>query len=95
MLEKGMNKATKSYIFDTLAEARQMQQYGGTIAVVSKTKFVEIIKEEMQCNPLDIGLDLDYDTPQVQYKEIWDTTAKSFYVLNISDEKTLANGFIY
>ena len=72
-----------------------MQKYGGTIAVVSKTKLVEILEEEMQSNPLDFGLDSDYETPQIQYKEIWDTDAKSFYVLNISDEKTLTNGFRY
>ena len=63
ILEKGTNKANKSYIFNTLEEAQQKQlKYSGTIAVVSKTKLVEILEEEMQCNPLDFGLDLDYDS---------------------------------
>jgi hypothetical protein len=48
MLEKNNNKKTKSFVYDTLEEAKQKQkEYGGKISVVSKSLVVEVK------NPLD------------------------------------------
>jgi thymidine kinase len=87
MLEKNQNKKTKSFIYDTLEEARQKQQeYGGKISVVSKLMTV------LARNPLDEDID---DEDDLIYKEISDPDSPNFYVLNISEEKELVSGFKY
>ena len=88
MMEKGRNRSTKSFIFDTIGEAKQKQiKYGGTISVISKTNIVEIPPDEIKYTSEDDAV--------VQYKEVCDQDEASFYVLNISDEKELVNGFRY
>ena len=55
LLEKGINKAQKSFIFDNPDEALYYQKsYGGTISALRKLE----IKEELVENPLDAGLDM-------------------------------------
>ena len=47
MLEKGTNKAQKSYIFDSLDEAQHYQAlYGGKISILRKQE-LKIIEEEV------------------------------------------------
>ena len=60
---------------------------------LSKTKVVEVLESEIRGNPLDE--DSDDDEVRIQYKEVWEEDAFNFYVLNISDMKTLTNGFRY
>ena len=54
LLEKGTNKAQKSYIFDSLDETRHYQaQYGGRISILRKQELTFIDEED----PLNFGLD--------------------------------------
>ena len=54
LLEKGLNKSQKSFIFDNPDEALYYQKlYGGTLSVLRKLE----VTEELVEDPLDKGLD--------------------------------------
>ena len=86
MLEEGQNKRVKSFVYETIEEAKTYQaQCGGTINYIRK------YREEFQCenNDLDFGLDVEcVDTKHIQ-------EGKEYYVLNVSHTSVLKDGFRY
>ena len=88
LLEKGINKAQRSFIYDTLSEARYYQSlYGGRISILKK---YEDIVEEVE-DPYDFGLDEPNMIKTTKLVE----DEKKYYILNIGDQTDLTNGFRY
>ena len=86
MLEKGINKHQKSYLFDTYADAKHYQiKYGGTINFINQYEE----KESYYINPLDIGIEDIEPTLQTDFLE----TGKVIYILNLSAKASMTNGF--
>jgi len=96
MLEKRINKNQKSKIFDTYEDAKFYQcTYGGDINFI---KQYESATWTAPTNPLDKGLDnTDWWDPDDNtiYKNELIETGHVLYVLNISAECNLNNGFRY
>ncbi len=90
MLEKQVNKNQKSKLFDSYEEALFFQKkYGGTITFIQQYEDVE---GELQANQLDKGLE---DAEMATTKSSKPTGAKRLYILNISAQAELTNGFRY
>ena len=88
LLEKGVNKAQKSTVFDSLEAAQHYQaQYGGSIGILSKSEeVVELRGEDDEDDEYDIG--------QV-FKTTENDVGHKYYILNITDRSDLQNGFRY
>jgi hypothetical protein len=80
LLEKGVNKAEKSTMFDSLETARHYQaQYGGSIRSLRKSEEVkELIDEDFKL----------YATEETD-------VGNKYYILNITDRADLQNGYRY
>ena len=86
LLEKGTNKSQKSYIFESLNEAQHYQaKYGGKISILRKQE-LKIIEEK---DPMDF--DFDNYISSITEADV----DKKYYILNISDQVDLTNGFRY
>ena len=87
MLEKGINKHQRSFLFETREEAQYYQaQYDGQISIIRKYEETEIQKED----PLDAGCE---NPDMICWKEC--NEVDRLYILNISVQKDLTNGFRY
>ena len=86
LLEKGVNKAQKSTVFDSLEAAQHYQaQYGGSIGILGKSEEVlELIDED----------DEDNEDGQV-FKTTETDVGNKYYILNIIDRTDLQNGYRY
>ena len=88
MLEKGINRKQKLFLFFTREECKYYQvQYGGDITVIKQYEE----KATDYTNPLDKGIKEPDVFWSVEYKE----TGIVMYVLNISASVSLTNGFRY
>ena len=89
LLEKGTNKAQKSYIFDSLDETQHYQAlYGGKISILRKQELTFID----EADPLNFGL----DNPQTMITTtVNEDIGNKYYILNICDQVDLTNGFRY
>ena len=82
MMEKGVNRNQKSFIFDSYSEAKFYQiQYGGTINYTRQYEEVPILRSSSQ-GPIVVGK---------EFKE----TDQAIYILNLSATGCLNNGFRY
>lgn len=84
MLEKQINKKVKSKIFDTYEDAKFFQlKYGGEIT------FIKQYEQKSTISPLDVDVkDADSTVEMVP-------TGKCLFILNLSAECSLSNGFRY
>ena len=89
MLEKQINKTVKSKLFDTYEDAKWFQtKYGGTISFM---KQYEEKHEWKYVNPLDKGV-VD---AEMEFSIEWVDTGNALFILNLSAEQDLSNGFRY
>ena len=89
MLEKHINRTPKSKIFDTYTDAKFFQlKYGGTITFI---KQYEETSEWRAANHLDQGVK---STPMIYTNELVET-GRRLFILNLSAEASLTNGFRY
>ena len=89
MLEKQINRTQKSKIFDTYEDAKFFQlKYGGDITFI---KQYEERSEWRTESPLDQGVE---DAPMIYTNEMV-ATGRSLFILNLSAEASLTNGFRY
>ena len=87
LLEKSINKSSKSKIFTDLATARHYQaKYGGEITEIKQYEEMKRISK----NPLDYNVD---DTATVQIESV--PTGEKIYILTQSVSADLHNGFIF
>ena len=86
LLEKGVNKAQKFTVFNSLEAAQHYQaQYGGSIGILGKSEEVlELIDED----------DEDNEDGQV-FKTTETDVGNKYYILNITDRTDLENGYRY
>jgi hypothetical protein len=93
LLEKSYDKKQKSYIFEDLSELKHYQaKFGGNINVLTQYETKEI-HETATHNPLDAGVDDDMPVHSVKYDHT--KIEKEYYVLSVSDQAVLRNGFRY
>ena len=89
MLEKQINRTQKSKIFDTYEDAKFFQlKYGGDITFI---KQYEERSEWRAESPLDEGVE---GAPMIYTNEMV-PTGRSLFILNLSAEASLTNGFRY
>lgn len=82
MLEKSKNTAVKSFVYDTLGEAKKyQQQHGGEINIITKYNSEAYEEED------DVG-DMCTNFRHTQ-------VGKEYYVLNVKDTAFLKDGFRY
>ena len=87
LLEKSINKSSKSKIFTDLATAKHYQaKYGGEITEIKQYEEMKTISK----NPLDYNVD---DTATVQIESV--PTGEKIYILTQSVSADLHNGFIF
>ena len=88
MLEKGINKKQRSFIFSTYEECKYYQaQYGGEISVIRQYEE----KTTSYNSPLDAGI----KDPDIFWSVECVQTGGVLYILNISASASLTNGFRY
>ena len=89
MLEKQVNKTVKSKLFDTYEDAKWFQtKYGGSISFM---KQYEEKHEWKYVNPLDKGV----EDAEMEKSVEWVDTGNALFILNLSAEQDLTNGFRY
>ena len=89
MLEKQLNKKVKSKIFDTYEDAKFFQvKYGGDITFIKQYEQTTTYKE---VSILDKGVEEAEMSWQLQMTP----TGKCLFILNLSAECSLNNGFRY
>ena len=89
LLEKGNNKKVESFLFNTEEEAEYYRSsFGGNLHLLQHLVEEHTLEED----PLNYGLDMDksYITKTTFKKE-----GSPYYVLNVSKQTTLQNGFRY
>ena len=97
LLEKQTNKAKKSIVFSKMVDAFYYQEkYGGDISIITETKW----DGEVNDNDEDCLLEFDDKGNAIEPESDEKECAKivdecKHYVLNISDTKTLLNGYRY
>ena len=97
LLEKQTNKAKKSIVFSKMVDAFYYQEkYGGDISIITETKW----DGEVNDNDDDCLLEFDDKGNAIEPESDEKECAKivdecKHYVLNISDTKTLMNGYKY
>lgn len=93
LLEKGINKTTRSFIFSDLNECKFFQsEYGGKIIAIDKEKTPYHIKREF----VDRGLDYGVETKIISSGQIiHEHSETTVYCLSLSAEKKMTNGFRY
>ena len=97
LLEKQTNKAKKSIVFSKMVDAFYYQEkYGGDISIITETKW----DGEVNDNDDDCLLEFDDKGNAIEPESDEKECAKivdecKHYVLNISDTKTLRNGYKY
>ena len=97
LLEKQTNKAKKSIVFSKMVDAFYYQEkYGGDISIITETKW----DGEVNGNDDDCLLEFDDKGNAIEPESDEKECAKivdecKHYVLNISDTKTLRNGYKY
>ena len=92
LLEKSKSKQQKAFIFDDLSELKHYQSlYGGNLNIINKSE----VKIEESINKLDVDIVDDDGNPEISdaLKDVKDDN--EYYILNISGESTLKNGFRY
>ena len=95
LLEKQTNKAKKSIVFSKMVDAFYYQEkYGGDISIITETKW----DGEVNDNDDDCLLEFDDKGNAIEPESDEKECAKivdecKHYVLNISDTKTLLNGY--
>ena len=88
LLEKGLNKKTKAYLFHDLTECKHFQaQLGGTIHMIQKIADVSSIVDD------PFGLDFGIQSTSLVYR--YEEVGAPFYVLALKAERKLENGFRY
>jgi len=89
MLKKQINRTQKSKIFDTYEDAEFVQlKYGGNITFIKQYEERSEWKTE---SPLDQGVE---DAPMIYTNEMV-ATGRSLFILNLSAEASVTNGFRY
>ena len=89
MLEKQINQSQKSNIFDTYEDAKFFQlKYGGNVTFIQQYEERSEWKTE---SPLDQGVE---GAPMIYTNEMV-PTGRSLFILNLSAEASLTNGFRY
>jgi hypothetical protein len=89
LLEKGNNKKVESFLFNTEEEAEYYRSsFGGNLHLLQHLVEEHTLEED----PLNYGLDMDksYITKTTLKKE-----GNPYYILNVSKQTTLQNGFRY
>jgi hypothetical protein len=90
MMEKGVNRNQKSFIFDSYSEAKFYQiQYGGDINYIKQYEEVPLLSGAS--SSLDVGSGGEPILARKEFRE----TSKVLYILNLSATATLNNGFPY
>ena len=89
MLERGVNKNQKTYLFETREEAQYYQaRYGGQITIIKKLEEAKTVKPD----PLDQGV-ISQDPNLISVADYTETDR--LYMLNLKAQKDLTNGFRY
>ena len=89
MLEKQVNKKVKSKIFDTYEDAKFFQlKYGGDITFIKQYEQTTSYREVS-------ALDRDVDDAESSWQLEMVPTGKCLFILNLSAECSLSNGFRY
>ena len=89
MLEKQVNKKVKSKIFDTYEDAKFFQiKYGGDITFIKQYEQTTTYREVS-------ALDKDVEDAEMSWQLQLVPTGKCLFVLNLSAECSLNNGFRY
>ena len=89
MLEKGVNKHQRTYLFETQEEAQYYQaRYGGHISIIRKLEEAKTIMPD----PLDQGV-ISQDPNLLSITNCVETDR--LYILNLKAQKDLTNGFRY
>jgi hypothetical protein len=88
MLEKGINRNQKSYLFDAYSQCKYYQsRYGG--AINSLKRYREVKTTEPSC--LDADLEDEEPGERTEYVE----TGEVLYILNLTASAGMTNGFRY
>ena len=89
MLEKGVNKNQRTYLFETQEEAQYYQaRYGGQISIIRKLEEAKTVMPD----PLDQGV-ISQNIDLVSITNCVETDR--LYMLNLKAQKDLTNGFRY
>jgi hypothetical protein len=88
LLEKGVNRNQNCFLFETREEAQYYQaMYGGSISKISKYEVNEYLAED----PLDYGTTASPELTKMTNS----VESERYYILHISAQKDLTNGFRY
>ena len=94
LLEKQTNTAKKSIVFSKMIDAFYYQEkYGGDISIITETKWDGEVYDDDDCliERDDKGNIIEKEVEEKECAKIVDE--RKHYVLNISDTKTLMNGY--
>ena len=88
LLEKSVNRNQNCFLFETREEAQYYQaMYGGSISKISKYEVNEYLAED----PLDYGTTASPELTKMTNS----VESERYYILHISAQKDLTNGFRY